>query len=245
MISRVGGKSKLKNKIISLMPPHDTYVEPFIGGGSVFFSKTPSPISAINDKDIDIYNIYKDMKEVGDKMINRDFTPERKKFDTLLKTNKFNSKEDRLYRNLYLSINSYSGNRTGFIGERQIEVYKKGVEVGKKYKTSKWKDFLNNNKVFISNKDFKEVIRKFDSPNTLFYLDPPYSYSKTDYKYNVDPQEVYDALQGIKGKFMLSYDFNPEIRKLFDKYNIKKISTEYQVSGKNQDVKEYLISNFN
>ena len=54
MFSRVGGKSKIKNYIISKMPKHKIYVEPFIGGGSVFFSKEPVNINIINDKDIEI-----------------------------------------------------------------------------------------------------------------------------------------------------------------------------------------------
>ena len=54
MIGRVGGKSKLKKKIISIMPQHKVYVEPFIGGGSVFFAKEPAELNIINDKDKDI-----------------------------------------------------------------------------------------------------------------------------------------------------------------------------------------------
>ena len=38
-ICRLGGKSKLKNKIIPKIPEHDKYVEPFVGAGHVFFWK--------------------------------------------------------------------------------------------------------------------------------------------------------------------------------------------------------------
>lgn len=245
MFSRVGGKSKIKNVIIDLMPDHSVYVEPFIGGGSVFFSKEPAELNVINDLDDDIYNIYKDMKDVGEKMINKDFTPNRDKFNRLLKQKKFNNNVDRLYRNLYLSINSFAGNRKDYAGEKE-EKKLQNTDVGKKYKNTKWKDFLNNNNVKIYNKDFCDLIKKYDSKNTVFYLDPPYSKSKTDYNVGgLDINKVYDCLEGIKGKFILSYDKSPEIKKLFRKYKFKTIETVYELSGKRQEgIKEYLITNF-
>jgi DNA adenine methylase len=245
MFARVGGKSKIKDYIISIMPKHKIYVEPFIGGGSVFFSKNPAEVNIINDKDIEIYNMYRDMKTDGEKMINRDFMPNRDKFNKLLKKKKFDSIADRLYRNLYITINSFASNRRGFVGEKEVEV-KKNTNVGKKYKTTKWKDFLNNNNVKIFNEDFSSIIKKYDSPTTLFYLDPPYSKSTTDYDIGgIDPIKVFNALQGIKGKFILSYDASPEIKKLFNKYKIKIVTTAYEISGQRQEnIKEFLIKNF-
>lgn len=245
MIGRVGGKSKLKKKIISIMPQHKVYVEPFIGGGSVFFAKEPAEVNIINDKDKDIANIYGDMKAVGEKMINKDFTPSRDKFNRLLKQTSFNNKQDRLYRNLYISLNSFASNRKGYVGEKEANVYRTG-ESGKKYKNTKWKDFLNNNNVRIFNTDFKNIIKKYDSPDTLFYLDPPYSKSETDYAVGgVNPQDVYNSLQNIKGKFILSYDHSPLIKKIFNKYKFRTVKTVYEASGERQEgIKEYLITNF-
>jgi len=244
MFKRVGGKSKLKKQIVKLIPKHDIYVEPFVGGGSVFFEKEPANVNVINDKDRDIYYIYKDMKDVGDKMIDKDFTPSRSKFDKLLKQKTFNNAIDRLYRNLYISVNSFSGNRRGYVGEKE-ELIKTG-DTGKKYKTTKWKDFLNDNKVKIYNTNFKNMIDKFDSPNTLFYLDPPYSESTKDYEVSgVRPEDIYNSLQGIKGKFILSYDNSDIVRKIFSKYKIRKVKTIYEQSGTRQEnITELVITNF-
>lgn len=41
-ISRLGGKSKLRNQIISMLPEHECYCEPFFGAGWVYFGKEPS-----------------------------------------------------------------------------------------------------------------------------------------------------------------------------------------------------------
>jgi len=245
MFGRVGGKSKLKEVITNYMPEHKIYVEPFVGGGSVFFYKEPVEINIINDLDKDIYYFYRDMKDVGEKMINRDFTGNREKFNKLKNQTKFKNNIERLYRNIYLSINSYGRKRLVYYGDKEEERLKNS-NAGKKYKTTKWKDFLNDNKVVITNKDFSKLIKKYDSKDTLFYLDPPYSKNKNAYIIDdLDPQNVFNALQNIKGKFILSYDYSPEIKKIFSKYKMIRLKTKYSISrvDNNADVYEYLIMN--
>ena len=241
MFTRQGGKSKLKKAIIQIMPEHTIYVEPFVGAGHVFFEKEPAEVNVINDLDKDIYHIFIDTQKVGDKMINYDFTNDRATFNKLKTQTKFNKIEDRLYRNLYLSRNSFGGNRKNFGVEKKKSV----INTGQNFKTDKWKNKLKGVKIF--NKDFKDIIKKYDSKDTLFYLDPPYSTSVNDYAVGgVDPQEIYNALQGLKGKFILSYDYTPEIKKMFKKYNISTIKTKYifAADDNNRLVKEYLITNF-
>lgn len=46
-----GAKWRMADWIISLMPPHKSYLEPFFGSGAVFFCKPPSRIETINDLD--------------------------------------------------------------------------------------------------------------------------------------------------------------------------------------------------
>jgi len=48
-ISYYGGKQNMVNSILPLFPNHQQYVEPFFGGGAVFFAKHPSPHEVIND----------------------------------------------------------------------------------------------------------------------------------------------------------------------------------------------------
>jgi len=80
----------------------------------------------------------------------------------------------------------------------------------------------------ITNTSFEKLIPKYDSPTTFFYLDPPYENPKqNDYKDYVTPESVFSSLQGIKGKFMLSYNDSPNIRSIFSKYHIKAVETEY------------------
>ena len=53
-----GGKQQLASKIVSLIPEHRIYCEPFIGGAAVFFAKQKSQSEIINDINSEIVNFY-------------------------------------------------------------------------------------------------------------------------------------------------------------------------------------------
>jgi site-specific DNA-adenine methylase len=55
----IGGKNRLATKIISMLPEHITYVEPFAGGAQVLFHKPPSNVEVLNDLDFDIVNFFR------------------------------------------------------------------------------------------------------------------------------------------------------------------------------------------
>ena len=64
-----GGKTKLKKTILDHVPNnHEVYVEPFVGGGSVFFAKDQKPKMVINDKNKELIRFYKKMKDDGCKL---------------------------------------------------------------------------------------------------------------------------------------------------------------------------------
>jgi len=97
--------------------------------------------------------------------------------------------------------------------------------------------------------DFRDVIRKYDSKGTLFYLDPPY-YRTNENAYidTVKPMEVYEVLKDIEGKFILSYNDHYVIRKLFDGYTILECTTKYELGKKERgyvkEARELLICNY-
>ncbi len=250
IIARIGGKTKLADRLISKFPEHKTYVEAFVGGGSIFFKKPPSEKEVINDKDVDVMNIYRDVKKV-ESLSDKEFQPNRKKFNKLRTTTTFNTNKDRLYRNLYLSLVSFRGDRQNYIGEN-LEKDKRYKNVGVKFKDqnqyNQFRDRLKDTKIF--SQDYQKIIRKFDAPDTFFYLDPPYSRAESnkDYKeVGVRIEDICRFLSTIKGKFMMSYDAELNVKKICPKFNIYKIKTKYESTQKDKgayEVDEYIITNY-
>lgn len=104
---------------------------------------------------------------------------------------------------------------------------------------------MKNTKVF--NKSYETIIKKFDSPNTIFYLDPPYEESEGLYKNPyIDYNKLATLLKNIKGKVLLSINYNKDFIKLFNFMNYKILKTRYTdpfKGGQNREVKELIFFN--
>lgn len=68
-IKWVGGKSRLRQQIIRLLPSHTCYVEPFCGAAWVLFAKPPSKVEIINDIDGDLINFFRVVKSNPEEFI--------------------------------------------------------------------------------------------------------------------------------------------------------------------------------
>ena len=107
--------------------------------------------------------------------------------------------------------------------------------------------------VVIENKDFEKLIKQYDRPNTMFYLDPPY-FETEDYYEDVgftekDHIRLRDTLLSIKGKFLLSYNDCPYIRELYSQPGIMiesttRLSNIAQRYEAGKQYPELLISNY-
>jgi DNA adenine methylase len=58
-----GSKWSMTDWIISHMPEHQTYLEPFFGSGAVFFNKMPSQVETINDIDSNVVNLFRVIRD--------------------------------------------------------------------------------------------------------------------------------------------------------------------------------------
>ena len=242
--SRIGGKSRLKKRIVEDFFPKDyenmTYVEPFIGAGSVYFYKEPSKKEIINDLDDDIITLLKGFKKYDgndiSKTINGFYTKE--DFQKVKNSNPIDPYL-KFLRLLFLKKSSFFGKLKSYQKPRNS----KGI-------SSDYGDKYNNRMAdtLITNQDYKKLISKYDSPNTFFYLDPPYEKSSGLYTHDVLPiKDVYDTLKNIKGKFLISYNDSKEAKNLFKDYKINYIKTFYSDSvkgGQTRIKKEMLIRNY-
>ena len=104
--------------------------------------------------------------------------------------------------------------------------------------------------VNIENKDFADLIKVYDRPTALFYLDPPYVNTEKYYDSPFSAQDHYrlrEALSHVKGRFILSYNDCSLVRELYADYRIEGITriTTLAGSGNNQtQFPELIIRNF-
>jgi len=249
-IARAGGKSQIADKIINKIPKHQTYTEPFVGGGAVFLKKPLAKKNVINDKDKDVATVFKSFKQ-GSGFNRCDMTPSKEKFDRI--KNKSNKTAcDIAYLNKLSfgsGMNSFAlGKIPGYKNEGFKRRFPKRKDLGIKYQKAHQKDYKNKLKnTSIVNQDFKKVMEKNDSKNTLHYLDPPYYGSDGVYKERgVTPKEVCEVVKKMKGKVILSYNDHPKVRKACKGLKFKKVDTKYTLSSNsnNKKAKEVLISNY-
>jgi DNA adenine methylase len=109
---------------------------------------------------------------------------------------------------------------------------------------------LRLSQVYIENRDFREIIPRFDKGDTFFYIDPPYHGCENYYGNDIFSREDFkvlrDLLKCIKGKFILSINDVPEIRELFRGFNIEVVETSYSAGGANKKkrVTELLVMDY-
>lgn len=63
-----GSKWRIAKQIVSLLPPHHTYLEPYFGSGAVLFNKSRSDIETINDLDENVVNFFQWLKNDPEKL---------------------------------------------------------------------------------------------------------------------------------------------------------------------------------
>lgn len=242
----VGGKYKNREKIISQFPEqYDTYVEPFVGSGQIFLNigKRDGVLYVINDKNKDIYHLWKDFQTLSPDKVKQLSFPliSKETFEKLKTMTNIKDKLARLHRNMMISLYSYSCNRQSYYNYLRHK------------KENRGKMFLDNfpylhqylKGVKIYNQDYKTVIRKFDGPNTLMYLDPPYVDCEKYYTgLAIDPYDMASFLKTIKGKFVLSYNDVPIVRDAFKDFKIKKMLFHYSLDHNRPNVYELIIKNF-
>lgn len=103
----------------------------------------------------------------------------------------------------------------------------------------------------IENKDFESLVKTYDRPGALFYLDPPYHGTEKYYSsaFNEeDHKRLNRVLQGIKGKFLLSYNDDGFVRNLYNDFKIEPISRKNNLLLRHEDAdkdfNELIITNY-
>lgn len=246
-----GSKVKLAPFFIANMPDHDTFVEPFVGGGSVFFArKDKAQKEVINDIDKGIYIFYKELKKSPQGLVNylkgKSFAISRVRFDRIKKWKPLRHK-DIAYKHIYLVWRSYGNNKLS----PRITWPKNLFSLSRRLKNLlKTGERLKG--VTITNQDGLSCIKRWDSSSTFFYIDPPYPKAGEGLfkfgSFSYDLQKFASELNQLKGKFIMSLNDIPEVRAAFNKdFYVYQIVTPYGrlgLKGHSNKYSELVISNY-
>jgi DNA adenine methylase len=241
-----GGKKLLSKIIVSYIPEHKIYVEPFIGGGAVYFAKKPSESEILNDKDSEIAFAYKFIKAGKFENLKKFKMDGEREYFEKLKEKKPSSDIERFHKFIYLLHFSY-GNARGNFAPSIIQRRDRGdgtcTIASRVNHLPKVSERLKNTKVY--NQDFRDMIKQFDSPNAFFYFDPPYPEQQGKLKTDLTNEDLLEALRKIKGKWILSISSKGNIKELFKNYHIKSLTLTRTFDNLHRhEDKEFIIANF-
>lgn len=247
----VGGKKALRDEILARFPRnYKRYIEVFGGAGWVLFHKPPgNDFEVFNDFNGNLVNLYRCVREQTEALRNELRYMLNSRLDFEYMKGMLHSQAvlpDVRRAAYYYALIRYS--------------YAAGTSTFGSQPHAMWNNFPliesaagRLQKVVIENKDCVKLIRQYDRPESFFYCDPPY-YNADQYYEAVssdgfDHAGLADALLGIKGKFLLSYNDCPEIRALYDRPGIvvEGISRLSNIAQRYENGKQYpelLISNY-
>jgi len=205
-----GGKQQLAKRIISLIPEHKLYCDPFVGGGAVFFQKPASEVEVINDINNALVNFYE--------VCQRDFTSLEKEVLISLHSRDLHRRAMVIYQNpdmfdkikrawavWVLSSQSFGAMLDGSFGYDRSGTTSKKVARKREEFTYEYAVRLQN--VQIECADALRIIRSRDTRQSFFYCDPPYIGTDMGH-YDGYTEDDFDALiavlERIEGKFLLS-----------------------------------------
>lgn len=248
VLSYIGGKHRVASFIVSLIPEHRTYTEPFAGGAQVFFRKSPSKVEVLNDLNNDVVNFFRICQNHYDELLRylRFTLVSRHWYDLFAKTPPETMTDiQRAARFLYLQKNSYAGRVI-----RQNLRY--SIVQPPSYRADTIEALIRKTHerlqgVQIECLPYEQVLKKYDSEKTFHFLDPPY-WERKLYAFNftrTDFEQLADRLTSIQGKFLMTLDDRPEIRQIFSAFQFRAFQISYSSQRKSgRKFNEVLISNF-
>jgi DNA adenine methylase len=253
----IGSKKALMTKWSSLLPPHTLFVSVFGGSGADILTKPPSKIEVFNDLDDDINNVFRILRTQSEDLIRLiTFTPAKSRAtyeealamlhdpatDRLNRAWAFLVVAHHGYRGRHPRLHTNSGYAVLRSADRCIgpwlELPHTITQVVQRFQ-----------RVQIEQLDFRELIPRFDSPNTLFFVDPPYhpsTRSKRLYQHEMlaeDHIALLDVLNQVRGKVWLCGYSHAAYREKMRRWRRREFAT-YSPHALKSDRTEVVWTNF-
>jgi DNA adenine methylase len=252
-----GGKRNLKNTLLSLIPEHEIYIEVFAGSAKLLFAKPQSRCEIINDLNGEVTNFFRVAKHrpaALAEMFDHEVV-HAERFRNLKHDATPDDELQRALRFAYLAWYSY-----GAKGEHFASSSAKGkLDCGVKMRRSldRVQQLMHDTaarlrNVLIEQRSFEEILLRYDSRQSWFYLDPPYVHFQPNGRYKPLSEEkretLFALLAKLEGGFLMSFDDCTEVRSLAKAhgFTIRKVEVLYSLASTSSGRKktgEVLIAN--
>lgn len=253
-----GAKARLAPWIIDHLPDHNTYVEVFGGSGAVLVHKPESINEIYNDIDDDLVEFFEVLRDRRDELLDwLRHTPYSRTLynqfaDAYHAGNRADDPVARAGRLWYLFQASFNGDLTkrnsfststsgrGYPCDSQARNYHRSRE--------RLEAFAERfQAVTIECLDWREVIDRYDSATTAFYVDPPYPAVRSEGYYphhDLDHAALVERLTEIEGEAVISYGELPEYPDSWTLREQTVTSTLSRANGEDKDCPERLLLTF-
>lgn len=229
-----GGKFRMADKILPVFPQHRIYVEPFGGGASMLLRKPRSHGEVYNDLDGHIVNLFRVARDHGEELCRRiELTPFAR--EEFISSKSFPEDPIEWARLLLVRSHMGHGSNAATMATSRAGNINTGFRSNARRRGSipavDWSRFpdalraiINRLRgVVIENMDAFALIPKFDTPDSLFYVDPPYLPEtrvdrRPDYRFELTEEQHHElaaALMVVKGKVVLSGYASPIYENLY------------------------------
>jgi DNA adenine methylase len=219
-----GGKWKLAPWIISQMPAHRVYVEPFGGGGSVLLRKPRSYAEVYNDKwdtVVNVFRVMRDPQKAEKLKAHLELTP----FSRTEFMEASLPSEDDVDSARRTILRSFAGFKSASTNGDFSTGFRANYNRSGTTPAHDWVNYPTGIRIYVErlrgvtveNKDAIEVIEQHDSPSSLFFVDPPYVHATRNMQRgnasyacemsDEDHRNLSDSLHHVRGMVMLcGYD---------------------------------------
>lgn len=234
----IGGKKLLSARLVALIEtiPHGLYAEAFVGMGGVFLRRKQQPrAEVINDFNGEVATLFRILQRHYTAFMDmlRYQVTSRREFERLKASDPSTLTDlERAARFIYLQRVAFGGKVAGqnfgvSYGPARFNVTKLGPVLEEIHER------LTN--VVIENLPWQAFVDRYDRPETLFYFDPPYYGSESDYGAELFDRDQFaqlaERLRLVKARFVLSINDVPETRKIFAGFARRQVKLEYFVQG--------------
>ena len=227
-----GGKRDEIKQFEALIPPHQQYIEPFVGGGALFFHLNPAR-AVIADVHPDLIALYKTIGAQGTGVLSEFMAahPNTEEVyyrvrDETMPTND----AERACKFYYERKTCYRGMlRYNKSGKFNIPFGRYKTVATSELGDPRYEELLKRTTVLCAG--FEDIFRDYNSPDNFVFLDPPYDSVFTDYGYcsftKDHHRRLAECFKTTRNKCMMVIGKTPFIEELYAGYIVSEFDKKY------------------